>query len=90
MREFHYQRAHHHCPTVNLDQLWSLVSEQTRAKASDSKDKVPVIDVTRSGFHKVLGRGVLPKVPVVVKAKFFTKQAEERIKAIGGSCVLTA
>lgn len=42
------------------------------------------------GFFKVLGKGVLPKQPVIVKAKLFTKQAERKIKAVGGACVMTA
>ena len=52
--------------------------------------KAPVIDVTKAGFNKVLGKGRLPNIPVVVKAKIFSKTAERRIKAIGGACVLVA
>lgn len=68
------------------------------------------------GYFKVLGKGVLPEVPIVVKAKYFSKevrstwvcvclvandwlshtvclfveQAEKKIKAAGGACLLTA
>ena len=42
------------------------------------------------GYFKVLGKGVLPKQPVIVKAKYFSKLAEEKIKAVGGACVVTA
>lgn len=31
-----------------------------------------------------------PKQPVIVKAKFFSKLAEDKIKAVGGVCVLSA
>lgn len=48
MRVFHLQRNWKHCPTVNTDKLWSLVSEATRKAAEKSKDKAPVIDVTKS------------------------------------------
>ena len=48
MRVFHMQRNWKHCPTINTDKLWSLVSENTRRDAGKLKDKVPVIDVTRS------------------------------------------
>ena len=74
-------------------QLWSLVSEQTRLQYADPKKaggKAPVIDVSRAGFFKVLGKGSLPKQPVIVKARFFSRQAEEKIKKIGGACILTA
>lgn len=40
------------------------------------------------GFYKVLGKGTLPEQPLIVKAKFFSKGAEEKIKAVGGACVL--
>nr|AGE89255.1 ribosomal protein L27Ae [Cryptocaryon irritans] len=90
MRKFHLKRNTIWCPIVNLDKLWTLVSEETRRKYSDSKDKVAVIDVTKAGYSKVLGKGRLPNQPVVIKARFFSKTAERRIKAVGGACVLTA
>merc|ERR1712137_711890 len=75
----------------NLDRLWTLVSEQTQQKYKNHpENKVPVIDVVRAGFYKVLGKGVLPKQPVIVKAKFFSRIAEEKIKSVGGACILTA
>lgn len=42
------------------------------------------------GYYKVLGKGKLPKQPVIVKARFFSRVAEQKIKAVGGACVLTA
>ena len=92
MRYFHYTKNQYHCPIINLDRVWTLVSEQTRKNYKNAKEgeKVPVIDVTKAGYFKVLGKGVLPKQPVIVKAKFFSKDAERKIKAVGGACVLTA
>ena len=90
MRVFHYKRNIHFRPTINLDRLWSLVPVEVREQAEQKKDQSLLIDVTKYGYHKVLGKGVLPKIPVVVKAKFFSREAEQRIKAVGGACVLTA
>jgi len=90
MRNFHLKKNAKWRPVVNLDKVWSLVTEETRKKYADSKDKVPVIDVTKAGFFKVLGKGRLPNQPVIIKAKWFSKTAERRIKAIGGACILTA
>jgi len=90
MRVFHLKKNPRWRPVVNLDKVWSLVTEETRKKYADSKDKVPVIDVTKAGFFKVLGKGRLPNQPVIIKAKWFSKTAERRIKAIGGACILTA
>ena len=39
---------------------------------------------------QVLGKGVLPKQPFLVKAKFFSKLAEKKIIEAGGACELVA
>jgi len=46
MRYFHKTQNKFFCPVVNLDKLWSLVSEQTRTKAVAGK--APVIDCVRA------------------------------------------
>ena len=89
MREFHFVYNKYYCPTVNLSNLWTLVPENVR-KDWKKGQPIPVIDVTHAGYFKVLGRGRLPQQPVVVRAKFFTKMAEKKMKAAGGACVLTA
>lgn len=48
MRTFHLTRNKYHQPTVNLDKLWSLVSEQTRTAYKDRTDKAPIIDVVKA------------------------------------------
>lgn len=49
MRYFHKTMNKYHKPTVNLDKLWSLVSEQTRQYYKDKTDgPAPVIDVIRA------------------------------------------
>merc|ERR1711865_268484 len=92
MRHFHVLKNRYHAPIVNLEKLWSLAPEGVfeSAKKAAGSGKAPVIDVTKCGYFKVLGKGDLPNVPVIVKAKFFTKLAEKKIKAAGGACLLTA
>ncbi|XP_073992036.1 ribosomal protein L27A [Rhodnius prolixus] len=91
MRNYHLRRNQKFCPTINLDKLWTLVTEQTRLKYKDNAEgKAPVIDAVRAGYYKVLGKGHLPKQPVIVRAKFFSKGAEKKIKAVGGACILCA
>ena len=46
--------------------------------------------IFNQGYVKVLGKGTMPKIPVIIKAKLFSKTAEKRIKEAGGACVLTA
>ena len=48
MRHFHLTKQKYWCPTINLDRLWSLVSEQTRQAYKGKDDKAPVIDVTQA------------------------------------------
>lgn len=44
--------------------------------------------VVQSGYCKVLGKGELPKQPVVLKAKVFIRRAEEKMKGAGAAYVL--
>nr|CAD7571176.1 unnamed protein product [Timema californicum] len=90
MRNYHLRRNTRWCPTINLDKLWTLVSEQARLKYKTNTEKAPVIDVVKAGYYKVLGKGRLPKQPVIVRAKYFSKQAEDKIKQVGGACILQA
>jgi large subunit ribosomal protein L27Ae len=48
MRHFHLTKQGYHRPVVNLDKLWTLVSEQTRKKYAIQKDVAPVIDTLRA------------------------------------------
>jgi large subunit ribosomal protein L27Ae len=90
MRYFHKLRNRFHCPTVNVEHLWSMVPADKAAEAAGTADKAPQIDVTQFGYFKVLGKGRLPEKPIVVKAKLISKVAEKKIKAAGGAVVLVA
>ncbi|RNA11462.1 60S ribosomal L27a [Brachionus plicatilis] len=90
MRQYRVLKNRLWSPAVNVDRLWSLVTEQHREQYQKKTDVAPVIDVVRAGYHKVLGKGLLPKQPVIVKAKYFSRSAEEKIKKVGGVCVLVA
>merc|ERR1712083_1267078 len=86
MRYFHKTQNKFYCSTINLDKLWTLVSEETRTKYANASDgKAPVINCLKNGIFKVLGKGTLPEQPMVVKAKFFSKLAEKKIKEAGGA-----
>ena len=69
--------------------LGANLGEPTRYYA-DKKDKAPVIDCVKAGYFKVLGTGKIPAQPVIVKARYFSKKAEQKIKEAGGACILTA
>lgn len=59
------------------------VSEQTQVNAAKNKiGAAPIMDVVRWGYYRVLGKETLPKQPVIVRAKFFSRRAE-KIKGVG-------
>lgn len=90
MRHFNIRKNKYHCPIVNLDKLWSLVGNEAREKAAENSSQAMVIDVTKHGIFKVLGKGALPEQPVLVKAKFVSKLAEKKIREAGGAVQLVA
>ncbi|KAF5861021.1 60S ribosomal protein L28, partial [Aspergillus alliaceus] len=79
-------------PVINLDKLWSLVpAEQREAYVSGQKtDTAPVIDLLPLGYSKVLGKGRIPEIPIVVRARYFSRDAERKIKEAGGVVELVA
>jgi large subunit ribosomal protein L27Ae len=89
MRVFHLKKNIHFRPIINLDRIVTLVPKDVLEKAKSQKGQTLTIDVTKYGYHKVLGKGKL-SLPLVVKAKFFSKEAEKRVKEAGGACVLIA
>lgn len=92
MRYFHYKKNPHHCPTINVERLFSLLSSEDQARAAEeaSSGKAPVIDLNNHNVFKCLGKGRLPHIPLIVKAKYFSKDAEKKIVEAGGACILTA
>lgn len=86
------------CPRHTADavltstQLWSLVPGETRdAYVNGSKkDTVPVLDLLPLGYSKVLGKGRLPEIPLVVRARWVSKLAEKKIQQAGGVVELVA
>ncbi len=91
MRQFHVLQNRDFTPTVNLDKLFNVAGEGVyeAAKSHAESGKAPVIDLVSLGYFKLLGNGKI-NVPVIVKAKYFSKLAEQKIKNAGGACVLAA
>lgn len=92
MRHFHLLRNQKWCPVVNVEHLWSLLPESSRdeLQKSASESAAPVIDTLAAGYGKVLGKGKLPKVPIIVRARFVSQMAERKIKEAGGVVELIA
>ena len=90
MRHFHLMRNPQHKPIINLDKLWTLVPAEVRRYKTASSTEVPVIDTLGAGYGKVLGKGRLPELPVIVKARWVSALAEKKIKEVGGVVKLVA
>ena len=86
MRHLHLLKNREWHTEINVDKLWTLVSEEVRKNAAKGGDKVPVIDCVQNGYFKVIGRGELPNIPFICRAKDFSQTAENKIKAAGGVC----
>lgn len=57
MRYFNKQKNRFHKPAINVDKLWSLLSEEERKAFPNGKrgNQVLVLDVTKCGYFKVRG-----------------------------------
>nr|7QCA_LAA Chain LAA, uL15 LAA [Spraguea lophii 42_110]7QJH_KAA Chain KAA, uL15 [Spraguea lophii 42_110]7QJH_LAA Chain LAA, uL15 [Spraguea lophii 42_110]8BR3_LAA Chain LAA, uL15 [Spraguea lophii 42_110]8P5D_LAA Chain LAA, uL15 [Spraguea lophii 42_110]8P60_KAA Chain KAA, Ribosomal protein L18e/L15P [Spraguea lophii 42_110]8P60_LAA Chain LAA, Ribosomal protein L18e/L15P [Spraguea lophii 42_110] len=87
---FHRNKNADFTRTVNVSNLWGLMKLEEQMKFKSSAE-VPVVDCRNYGYLKVLGGGDLSvKKPIVVIARQFTKDAEEKINAVGGKCVVAA
>merc|ERR1712070_1138035 len=81
MRYYHKLKNRFHMPTINTDKLNTLVSPEAKAEAGKDTSKSLVLDVTKHGIFKVLGKGDICGLgSLLVKAKYFSKLAEKKIK----------
>lgn len=90
MRHYHLLRNPLHKPILNLDKLWTLVPVEVRHSVKPDSTEVPVIDTLAAGYGKVLGKGRIPNLPVIVKARWVSSLAEKKIKQAGGVVKLVA
>lgn len=49
-----------------------------------------MIDLLPLGYSKVLGKGRIPEIPIVVKARWVSRLAEKKITEAGGVVQLVA
>jgi large subunit ribosomal protein L27Ae len=59
-------------------------------KQTKKTEAAPILDVVQSGYYKVLGNRRFPKRSVFLKAKLFSRRAEEKMNGVGDACVLVA
>lgn len=83
-------------PVINVTDF-GYFKARTRLTQSVGAPPALVVDAVRTKPNasactclQVLGKGQLPKQPIVVKAKFVSKLAESKIKEVGGAVQLVA
>ncbi|KAI5187945.1 large subunit ribosomal protein L27Ae [Nematocida homosporus] len=87
---FFERKNKQYMPIISVDKLWSLVDKAGAFdEAVADQTKVPVLNLPDFGYFKVVGSGNKPIMPIVVKARQFTPEAERKIVEAGGQCVLT-
>ena len=57
MRHFHLTRNKYWRPYINIDKLWTLVPTEEKKGLTEGSEVVPVIDILRHGYAKILGNG---------------------------------
>ncbi|ASJ09924.1 50S ribosomal protein L15 [Thermococcus sp. P6] len=87
-RGFHRPKAVQYTPSVinlsDIDENLQLFLDMGIAVEEGGK---VIVDVTGLGVDKVLGTGKLTR-PIVIKARYVTPKAEEKIRAAGGEVIL--
>ncbi|KDE07569.1 hypothetical protein MVLG_02238 [Microbotryum lychnidis-dioicae p1A1 Lamole] len=90
MRHFHKNKAALWRPVVNCDKLASLIPEAQRKGLSTDSAVVPVVDTLAAGYGKVLAKGRLPAFPIILKARYVSRRAEQKIVEAGGVVSIVA
>ncbi|RLG67058.1 MAG: 50S ribosomal protein L15 [Methanobacteriota archaeon] len=71
---------------VNLDQVEELVEKHNELVVGRDGEDRAIIDLSKLGVDKVLGRGKIGQ-PMVIRAPTFSKTAKQKLEAIGGKAV---
>merc|ERR1719383_131613 len=85
-RNYHKKNNSDYKPFVNIEKIWGLI--KTKTTSAIPANEIPVIDITEFGYHKLTGKGNLENRKCLVRARYFSKIAREKIEAVGGVCEL--
>jgi len=69
--------------TINVKDLAGLIPEPSDAK---SKDELPLIDLSKLGYSKLLGKGILDR-SIEVRVARLSESAAKKVEAAGGKIV---
>lgn len=72
---------------INLKDLDQMIEKLLEKKLAEKQDDKIKIDLGRVGYDKLLGSGRVIK-PLIVEAKYFSKQAIKKLEESGGKAVI--
>merc|ERR1712131_14136 len=75
MKNYHEKKNATWAKAISAARLLNLLRDDEIAKLSETTE-VPVIDAREFGYHVVTGGHIDIEKPIVVKARYFTKNAE--------------
>ncbi|ORD99741.1 R27A [Hepatospora eriocheir] len=88
MLNFHVKKNAEIKKSISLAKVYGLMDSESRKEVLNNESISPVIDVREFGYHVVVA-GELPlERPLVVKARYFTKNAEQQIANVGGKAII--
>jgi len=73
--------------TINVGELDERIDLLLENKIAEYEEDKIIIDVTKLGLDKVLGKGKVTK-PLIIKAKSFTTSAIKKIEDAGGKAII--
>ncbi len=73
--------------TINLKDLDKLTDKLLEQKLAEREDDKIKIDLKKIGYDKLLGSGKVTK-PLLVEAKYFSKQAIKKLENAGGKATV--
>merc|ERR1712131_123861 len=87
MKNYHEKKNATWKRQISAARLWNLIPEEQRNEIIKSEN-VPVIDAREFGYHVIIGGKIDLERPVIVKARYFTKNAEAEITKLGGKAII--
>lgn len=70
MRNYHLRRSSKWCKSINIEQLFTLLPEETRQKYAKDKSKAVVIDVVRKVIIPILNHYLQTLLEILIRFLF--------------------
>jgi len=72
--------------TINVGELDEMVNKLVSESRLKKEGEKYIVNLEELGYEKLLGEGKITR-PLIVKAKLYSKNAQEKIQSLGGQLV---